>query len=189
MNYARAPPMGYPPQPPPPGMGYPAPAGPWPAGAPPGYGMPPPLAPAGPAMPPTLQQQAKDAFALRIVAFIIDAVVIGVPFQILVAPLLVSIPLVGAYVASLVWGTIFFIYAGVMTAYRAQTIGKMVMGLKVVKEDGLPLTQNEAFTRSGEFILWGATFGIVALLAFIWVADKGQRLGDQWAHTYVIKAP
>jgi uncharacterized RDD family membrane protein YckC len=138
-------------------------------------------------MPPTLQQQSKDVFAIRVVAFIIDAIIIGVIYNIAVSWLLVTVPY-GGYLGPVLWGALFFLYAGIMTGSKAQTIGKMIMGLKVVKEDGTPLTQNDAFTRSAEFLLWGVTFGIVALLALIWAADKGQRLGDQWAHTYVIKA-
>jgi len=130
--------------------------------------------------------QAKEVFAIRIVAFIIDAVIIGVIYNIAISWLLNAIPY-GPYFGFIVWGGIFFLYAGIMTGYKGQTVGKMIMGLKVVKEDGTPLTQGDAFTRSAEFLLWGVTFGIVALLALIWAADKGQRLGDQWAHTYVIK--
>jgi uncharacterized RDD family membrane protein YckC len=149
--------------------------------------MPPPMMPMGPPMPPTLQQQSKDVFAIRVVAFIIDAIIIGVVYQIAISWFVATIPY-GSFFGLVVWGVIFFAYAGIMTANRGQTVGKMIMGLKVVKEDGTPLTQSDAFTRSVEFILWGVTFGIVALLALIWAADKGQRLGDQWAHTYVVKA-
>lgn len=144
----------------------------------------PPVAFYPPAGPPSPKQLGSDALALRIVAIIIDAIMVGTV----------------AYFLSFIWGPLGFfggllswwfpsillaIYMLVMEGTRGQTIGKMLLNLKVVREDMGPVTMKEAQSRAMAVLLWPLLVPI--LLDLIWVADEGQRLGDKWAHTTVIK--
>lgn len=65
-----------------------------------------------------------------------------------------------------------------------RTIGKMMMGLRVVSADGSKPSFATTFTRSLFYLLEGYTgFGLVVML----FSKDNQRLGDIAADTYVIK--
>jgi uncharacterized RDD family membrane protein YckC len=127
---------------------------------------------------------AKDAVPLRFVSLIIDSIVI---FVIQFAFMLVVIFTPLGFLSGIVWAAFAFLYFALMEGTRGQTLGKMAMGLKVVKEDMTPIGLEEGLIRAVDLFLWGLTFGIVALVDLIFVLDNGQRLGDRWAHTVVIK--
>jgi uncharacterized RDD family membrane protein YckC len=86
-----------------------------------------------------------------------------------------------------------FAWAGLATAYfvvfhamEGQTIGKWLFGLRVVGEDGAPLTHRRAFLR------WIGTlgFGFVSFgLSFLWILWQSEKRGwhDYLAHTWVIR--
>lgn len=137
--------------------------------------------PAGPATP---KQMGKEALALRIVAIIIDGIIIGIIAYLLNLALTQIVPWAGLLngIFSLI---LLAVYMMVMEGSKGQTIGKMLLNLKVVREDGGPITMKEAQTRALAVLLWILIIPI--LLDLIWVADEGQRLGDKWAHTTVIK--
>jgi uncharacterized RDD family membrane protein YckC len=65
-----------------------------------------------------------------------------------------------------------------------QTVGKAVIGAKVIGADGLPLTWGQALLRYVGYIVSGA----VLSLGFLWVAIDGKRQGwhDKIARTYVV---
>lgn len=67
-----------------------------------------------------------------------------------------------------------------------RSLGKLVFGLKVVRDDGGTIRWRHAFIRSltGVFELWMA-FGSVAILASLF-NRQSKRLGDMMAGTYVI---
>lgn len=71
---------------------------------------------------------------------------------------------------------------------RGRSLGKLVFGLKVVRDDGGTIRWRHAFTRSltGVFELW-MTVGSVAILASLFNTHS-KRLGDMMAGTYVIVA-
>jgi uncharacterized RDD family membrane protein YckC len=62
----------------------------------------------------------------------------------------------------------------------------MMFGLRVVKEDGTPITDGEAVMRYLGYILNSAVF----MLGWLWalVDDKNQGFHDKIVHTYVVKA-
>lgn len=66
-----------------------------------------------------------------------------------------------------------------------QTIGKMVCRLKVVREDGEPLSYGRSFLRCTGYIF----SAIVLNLGFLWVAFDRNKQGwhDKIARTYVIR--
>lgn len=117
----------------------------------------------------------------RVIAFIIDSAILGA---------------IGGFIGfgtSFIWGSGFFgfIIGGAyqwyfLTRQDGQTIGKMMLGLKVVKEDGTPFADGEAIIRYLGYILNSAIF----MLGWVWafVDDKRQGLHDKIAHTYVVKA-
>jgi len=68
---------------------------------------------------------------------------------------------------------------------RGQTPGKMALGLKIVAEDGSPLSWGRAIVR---YLGWLAG-GLVLALGYIWVAFDAKRQGwhDKLARTYVVR--
>jgi uncharacterized RDD family membrane protein YckC len=80
-----------------------------------------------------------------------------------------------------------FAYYIVAEAATGATIGKAVMGLKVVRADGEPYAFGSAFVRNVLRIVDGFFFYIVALIC-IAASQKRQRLGDMAAGTLVVRA-
>lgn len=78
------------------------------------------------------------------------------------------------------WLIVAILYFIVFEGITGTTIGKMLMGLKVVKEDGTPCGITSAFIRN-----LVRPFDIVTF--FIWATNKQQRLGDFMAKTYVVE--
>jgi uncharacterized RDD family membrane protein YckC len=72
------------------------------------------------------------------------------------------------------------------TFTRGRSLGKMAMGLRVVREDGGPVQFRHAFVRGllGVVEIW-LTFGTVALIASL-ASAKGRRIGDYLAGTVVV---
>jgi len=72
------------------------------------------------------------------------------------------------------------------TFTRGRSLGKMAMGLRVVREDGGPERFRHAFVRGllGVVEIW-LTFGTVALIASL-ASAKGRRIGDYLAGTVVV---
>lgn len=107
----------------------------------------------------------------RIVAYIIDAVIVGICCIIPVAGWLAGI----AY--ALTRDSLPFL--------DGQSIGKRAMGLRAVTSDGQPLTNNWGPSIVRNIVLWIPFFPLVELIVLL-TNDTGLRLGDQWAKTKVI---
>ena len=77
-----------------------------------------------------------------------------------------------------------FYYTGKWVQTSGQTLGKLLMNIKIVNADGSPLTFGQVFLRYMSYIVSGA----VASLGFIWVSFDKKRRGwhDIIAKTYVI---
>ncbi|MFS0706030.1 RDD family protein [Cellulomonas sp. 179-A 9B4 NHS] len=75
----------------------------------------------------------------------------------------------------------------VETLTRGRSLGKLVAGIRVVRDDGGPITFRQAFVRAltGVLELW-ATLGSVALLTSL-VHPQGKRVGDVLAGTYAAR--
>jgi uncharacterized RDD family membrane protein YckC len=74
------------------------------------------------------------------------------------------------------------------TVSRGKTLGKMAFGLRVVSDDGSPVRFRQALIRAltGAIEIWstvGAPIGLITSL----LSEKGKRLGDMFAGTYVIQ--
>jgi uncharacterized RDD family membrane protein YckC len=78
-------------------------------------------------------------------------------------------------------------YYVVMEKTSGATIGKRVMGIKVVKQGGEPLDWQAAIVRNVLRIIDGLFFYLVGAIV-VWVSKNRQRLGDMAGHTLVVRA-
>jgi uncharacterized RDD family membrane protein YckC len=73
------------------------------------------------------------------------------------------------------------------TLSRGRTLGKLALGLRVVREDGGPIRFRHALVRAlAEVIEIWLTVGIVALVVSL-ASSQGKRLGDYLAGTVVVR--
>lgn len=85
------------------------------------------------------------------------------------------------------WFAIALGYYIVMEAMAGRTLGKQVMGLKVVKQNGEALDWQGSIIRNVLRIIDGLFFYLVGAIV-VWVSKGKQRLGDMAAHTMVVRA-
>ncbi|CAM5781321.1 RDD family protein [Cellulomonas persica] len=73
------------------------------------------------------------------------------------------------------------------TLTRGRTLGKLAVGIRIVRDDGGPIVFRQAFVRAlvGVVELW-LTFGSIALICSI-VHPQGKRVGDILAGTYAVR--
>jgi uncharacterized RDD family membrane protein YckC len=89
-------------------------------------------------------------------------------------------------VAWLIFSGLIAIYYILMEGYLGQTLGKMVVGIKVVREGTGEVPGLKAATiRTLLRLVDGLASYMVALVA-VSVTEKRQRLGDMTAHTLVV---
>ena len=135
----------------------------------------------------------------RVLATIIDLVLLGVVGSILAAPGALIDGLADGRVSDGVSGLLFstgglaavivaFGYFAIMEGRYGQTLGKMALGIKVVREsDGLAPGTRAAVLRTLMRIVDGIGSYLVAFVVAL-VSDKNQRLGDMVAKTLVVRA-
>lgn len=119
-------------------------------------------------------------FWRRVGANLLDGVILDIvliPLALLLkSPILTNVlPLV-----------ISLIYIVALEATRGATLGKMMLGMRVVKVDGSPIGWSEALTRN--LLLWveGLTLYIVTIVS-INRSPLKQRWGDKVAGTVVVR--
>jgi uncharacterized RDD family membrane protein YckC len=120
----------------------------------------------------------------RFVALIIDGIILGIISGIL------SSALPGQYgVSSSITGLLGIAYFTIMEATQGRSVGKMALGLYVVKTDGSPISWQEALVRNILRIVDGLPGFIPFLVGaiLVWNSPRKQRLGDRLANTVVIK--
>jgi uncharacterized RDD family membrane protein YckC len=129
----------------------------------------------------------------RILATIVDAIVFSVIFWVL-ALLFGSTSAEGGSVAfslgglgSLICLVVIFAYYTLLEGYLGQTLGKMLLGIKVVREDngGVP-GLGVAAIRTVLRIIGGILFYLVAFISVL-ATQKNRRLGDMAANTLVVR--
>jgi len=100
-----------------------------------------------------------------------------------------SFQLMGVDAAGLggAFAVLFFLYFILLEGYKGQTVGKMITGIKVVKEDGSSCDMQASFIRNILRIIDGMFAYIVGAI-IIAVSDKNQRLGDLAGKTIVVEA-
>lgn len=132
----------------------------------------------------------------RVLAIIIDGVLLGVVTSLVTLPAALAqgggdgnvvSGLLGG-VAALISLALFFGYYTYMEGRYGQTLGKMALGIRVVREDGLGAP---GFGRAALRTVLRIVDGIAAYLVgfiVVLVSDKNQRLGDMVANTLVVRA-
>ncbi|MGZ4847159.1 MAG: RDD family protein [Halobacteriota archaeon] len=140
--------------------------------------------------------------AIRFVAILIDTIIIAIIGGILSVPFnaltvitnsasgTVTLSPAGA-VGGLVSLAVFVLYFTLLEGHYGQTVGKMAVKIKVVREtDGAPIDYSEAAVRTILRVLDFVPYIVPYLLGaiLIWSSEEKQRLGDRVAHTVVIKA-
>lgn len=95
----------------------------------------------------------------RFAALMIDGLVLAIPFILLVILVAVPMGLMGTeenmplalfaqLVLSMMLGTVYILYEGLMLASGGQTVGKKAMNLKVVTAEGNDIARSQAWTRA-----------------------------------------
>jgi uncharacterized RDD family membrane protein YckC len=127
---------------------------------------------------------AKAGFWIRVVAFIIDSIIVGVVNSIIAA--LLSSSTSGRTGIQTLLGIIYFTYFwSANSPWPGQTVGDKLLNLRVIRTDGSDLTIVQAFIRYvGLFVSF-----LVIFIGVIWVAFDPNKQGwhDKIAGTYVVK--
>ena len=88
--------------------------------------------------------------------------------------------------ATCVLGILAIAYYVVMETMYGGTVGKLALGLKVVKLDGTAMDWQTAIIRTLLRIVDGLFFYLIGAI-LVWTSPTKQRLGDKVAKTLVIK--
>ncbi len=132
------------------------------------------------------------SFATRLVSGLIDYTCLSVLLiaaGLIFGGLLFQLDLAAAsalYLAVMV-GTIVGLPTLIETLTRGRSLGRLVMGLRVVRDDGGPIRLRHAIIRAMVSVLeiWG-TMGSAAVICSL-ANGKGKRVGDLLAGTYVVR--
>jgi uncharacterized RDD family membrane protein YckC len=129
-------------------------------------------------------------FWTRLYAYLIDLIAVGALTSILITPLFSALGIstgldwIGIQLTSI--GLLGALYFAIMTKVWSQTLGKMIVGLRVIQADGEALTWSTVLIReiAGRFI--SQLFGLH--LGYLWGAfhPKKQTWHDQFVDTFVI---
>jgi uncharacterized RDD family membrane protein YckC len=125
----------------------------------------------------------KAGFGIRVVAFVIDGVILAILTGILNSILFAGDSVRGNGLNTLV-GLAYSMYF--WSSYgHGQTVGNRIMKLRVIKTDGSELTLTDTFLRYVGLIL---SF-LCLFIGVIWVAFDANKQGwhDKIASTYVVK--
>lgn len=128
----------------------------------------------------------------RVLAVVIDlAVVMVVYIAVIIALVAASASLDDAAQVALSIAAFLLVLVGgpiaVETLSHGRSLGKLAVGLRVVRDDGGPIRFRHALVRGAigvvEILM---TFGVVACIASL-VSARGRRLGDVFAGTLVVR--
>jgi uncharacterized RDD family membrane protein YckC len=129
----------------------------------------------------------------RALAVVIDGLLLSVPFWMLSALFGTAIARGGEVGASLsglqalLYAVVVFAYFMLMEGYLGQTVGKMLLGIKVVREDnGEVPGLGTAAIRTLLRLIDGLFLYLVGFIIVL-ISGKNQRLGDMVAHTLVVR--
>ena len=130
----------------------------------------------------------------RVLAIIVDGLLLSVLFWV-ISMLFGSSSAEGGQVSASMTGLPFILYLLIvfgyftlMEGYLGQTVGKMLLGIKVIREDdgevpGLKVAAIRTILRLIDVLPFAYLVGFIAVL----ISAKNQRLGDMAAHTLVVR--
>lgn len=128
----------------------------------------------------------------RALAVLIDLVLVWAVYLSLSFVLLgAAVALDDAAVAAVQVGLLLLVPVGgviaIETLSQGRSLGKLMCGLRVVREDGGPIRFRHALVRGAlGFVEIQVTFGVIASIASL-VSARGRRLGDVFAGTLVVR--
>ncbi|PRX44177.1 putative RDD family membrane protein YckC [Prauserella shujinwangii] len=132
--------------------------------------------------------------ATRALGLAIDALVQVLALLVVAVLFVVVGDLDGVLLGALIGAATLLVLVGYPTTFetlsRGRTLGKLALGLRVVRDDGGPIRFRHAFTRAltgafvdfGPFWLWSVVGFLVSLSS-----RKGKRVGDFLAGTVVLR--
>lgn len=143
-------------------------------------------------------QKVQQYWLRRLIAYVIDAVllgvVIGILFSVIVYPILFGFgagfqfyqpyALFGFGVFPLLWGILCVLYFTFADSRYGGSLGKLVMGLKVSADDGATPTIDKAFTRNISKIHW-ALLLLDLIVGLATGSDYRKKFTDKYAKTIV----
>ncbi len=132
------------------------------------------------------------SFAARVLASVVDLlllVVVGIVLLLVLGRADISLDESGARILLVVLlATVTVIWPTALeTLTRGRSLGKLVVGIRIVRDDGGPIRFRQALVRAlvGLGELW-LSLGSVALICSI-VQPQGKRVGDLLAGTYAVR--
>lgn len=135
----------------------------------------------------TADRQLQDHWLRRLVAGIIDSLIIGliawiISLIVALPAILQGVPFTGA--SDLLRGVLLFLYGAFMESTSGATIGKQIMRLKVTTTQGALPSLDKAFIRNISKI-HGILLLIDILIGMATVGDPHQKYSDRWVRTTV----
>jgi uncharacterized RDD family membrane protein YckC len=130
----------------------------------------------------------------RILATIVDGLVFGVLYAVMAA-LFGTVASTGAAswsgslpaFWSVVYAALIVLYYVLLEGYLGQTVGKMLLGIKVVREDNGDVPGLGGATIRTVLRLIDGLFSYLVAFITVLISGKNQRLGDMAAHTLVVR--
>ena len=139
-----------------------------------------------------IREKVSDAFTpLQYQGVLIRAEANLIDQLIVVVPLILIYYLLGHTIEekslAITGGLLLILYCSVTERLYGQTVGKKILGIKVMMVDGRPCTITGAlirnFGRILDVILGSYILGIICII----LTKRKQRIGDLLAHTVVVK--
>ena len=136
------------------------------------------------ATPPAAAMSDKVGFLTRVVAFVVDTILVAIAASIITAGAFGG-DLMRSQALSALLGLLYYVYFSSASG-GGQTLGMRMLNVKVVRTDGSPLTVTGAVVRYVGLIISFFVF----FIGVIWVAFDAQKQGwhDKIAGTYVVRA-
>ncbi len=133
------------------------------------------------------QAQQYAGVGVRFLALLIDGIIIGVVSAIINSVAAATRSASLTTIAAIVISVLAVLYFIGMEATQGATVGKMALGLRIVKTDGTsPIGWPASLIRNLLRIVDGLFAYLVGAI-IIWNSPLKQRLGDKVAHTVVIR--
>lgn len=130
----------------------------------------------------------------RIIAAVIDLVVLVIVFVVMslsfgdtrTSSTGGSLSLTGG--PFLLYLVLAFLYYTIPEAVFGRTLGKLVTGIRVIRDDGAPCTLRDVLLRNALRVVDGLPVFSIAGLICIAITDQKQRIGDLSAGTLVVRS-
>jgi uncharacterized RDD family membrane protein YckC len=129
----------------------------------------------------------------RFLVVLVDSILLGIVFGVMgalfgqsqVSGGNVSVSLAG--VPARLTFVILFLYYIVLEAVLGATLGKLLLGLRVVNVDGSRIGWGASIIRNLLRIIDALPFAYILGAILIWTSARKQHLGDRAAHTVVVR--